>query len=559
MNSGTNIHSMSYFVALVLLAMSIPLSKYAMSVSEFALFGLWIWSGFSFQIAFRFFKFSGPIRGFFHFIHYLYNLTVDNLAEKLGLFFRNPAAVVLVSIYLLHIIGLLHTQNFDYALKDLRVKLPLLILPVVISTMNPLPFHRFRLLLMFYLAAIFAGTMVSGGLLITGNFADIREISPFISPIRFGLNVSFGIFILIYFSFHDQRFKLWQRALFVLLIGWFITILFLLESVTGTLILVTGSIGYLIWLLLKTRFRLVRMAIIGITIAIPLLFIFEVWRTVVEATTPPATNFSTLDKVTRLGNPYQHDTTRSQVEDGKYVGLYVCPMELEEAWDQRSNIDYGGVTKEGYSVEATLIRYLTSKNLRKDADGVNALTDWDIKTIEQGIANINYIKSPGLRVRILKMLKGYDVYQKTGNPSGSSSMQRIEYIRASIGIIGNNLIYGVGTGDLEDAFNTQYEEMNTPLERQYRYHAHNQFLGIAVAYGLLGLLWFLFAMIYPGIKLRAFHDYFFNSFFLILIISMLSDDTFETQAGATLFAFFFSLLLFGRKRNTSTWQLGNQE
>ena len=157
------------------------------------------------------------------------------------------------------------------------------------------------------------------------------------------------------------------------------------------------------------------------------------------------------------------------------------------------------------------------------------------------------------------MLKGYDVYQKTGNPSGSSSMQRIEYIRASIGIIGHNLIYGVGTGDLEDAFNTQYEEMNTPLERQYRYHAHNQFLGIAVAYGLLGLLWFLFALIYPGIKLRAFHDYFFNSFFLILIISMLSDDTFETQAGATLFAFFFSLLLFGRKRNTSTWQLGNQE
>ena len=290
-----------------------------------------------------------------------------------------------------------------------------------------------------------------------------------------------------------------------------------------------------------------------------MLFIFEVWRTVLEATTPPEINFSTLDKVTRLGNPYQHDTTRNQVEDGKYVGLYVCPMELEEAWDQRSNIDYEGVTKEGYSVEATLIRYLTSKNLRKDADGVNALTDWDIKTIEQGIANINYIKSPGLRVRILKMLKGYDVYQKTGNPSGSSSMQRIEYIRASIGIIGHNLLYGVGTGDLEDAFNTQYEEMNTPLERQYRYHAHNQFLGIAVAYGLLGLLWFLFALIYPGIKLRAFHDYFFNSFFLILIISMLSDDTFETQAGATLFAFFFSLLLFGRKRNTNAWQLGNQE
>ena len=33
-----------------------------------------------------------------------------------------------------------------------------------------------------------------------------------------------------------------------------------------------------------------------------------------------------------------------------------------------------------------------------------------------------------------------------------------------------------------------------------------------------------------------------------MIISMFSDDTLETQAGVTLFAYFYTLLLFGRKK-----------
>ena len=41
--------------------------------------------------------------------------------------------------------------------------------------------------------------------------------------------------------------------------------------------------------------------------------------------------------------------------------------------------------------------------------------------------------------------------------------------------------------------------------------------------------------------------FFYLVFFLIMVFSMLSDDTLETQAGATLFAFFMAFLLFGRK------------
>jgi uncharacterized membrane protein YiaA len=93
--------------------------------------------------------------------------------------------------------------------------------------------------------------------------------------------------------------------------------------------------------------------------------------------------------------------------------------------------------------------------------------------------------------------------------------------------------------------------INSALESQYRYHAHNQFLGISVALGLIGFIVFIVGLIYPAVVLSGFKDYYFGIFFLIMIISMFSDDTLETQAGVTLFTFFYSLLLFGRKKGDS--------
>jgi hypothetical protein len=79
------------------------------------------------------------------------------------------------------------------------------------------------------------------------------------------------------------------------------------------------------------------------------------------------------------------------------------------------------------------------------------------------------------------------------------------------------------------------------------FSSHNQFLNIAVLFGLLGLLWFLFAIIYPPLKLNKFNDYFFLVFFIIMIVSMLTDDTLNTQPGATFVSFFYALFLWGRK------------
>jgi O-antigen ligase len=101
------------------------------------------------------------------------------------------------------------------------------------------------------------------------------------------------------------------------------------------------------------------------------------------------------------------------------------------------------------------------------------------------------------------------------------------------------------------AFERQYEIMNSPLKLEYRWRSHNQFLSISVGFGLIGILWFIFALLYPPIKTRRMTDYFYLSFFVIMMASMISEDTIETQAGVTIFAFFTSLFLFGKKDKTT--------
>jgi O-antigen ligase len=82
------------------------------------------------------------------------------------------------------------------------------------------------------------------------------------------------------------------------------------------------------------------------------------------------------------------------------------------------------------------------------------------------------------------------------------------------------------------------------LEQRWRLRAHNQYLSIAIGMGLVGLIWFLFTLFYPLLKLNMHANFLYVSFFAIAIISFLTEDTLETQAGVTFFAAFNSYFLF---------------
>ena len=97
-----NYEPAAYLVCLAIMAASLTLSPFLMGASQFLLMAVWLFTG-------------------------------DPIKTKLQRFVHNKIAVVLVALFLLHLIGLAYTSDFDYAFKDLRVKLPLLILPLVLS------------------------------------------------------------------------------------------------------------------------------------------------------------------------------------------------------------------------------------------------------------------------------------------------------------------------------------------------------------------------------------------------------------------------------------------
>jgi len=539
-----------YLWVLIFIAVALPLSKYFMSAGSFLLLALWLWSDFQMSVAVRFFKQKGIFRGFFILVKYLWTLAKESSVEKTKIFLHNKAAIVFASVFLLSIAGLLFTANFDHATTVLRIKLPLVLFPLVFSSSEKIDSSGFRKLMLFYIAALLAGTLIGSYKLITGNYLNAREFSPFISPVRFGLNISFGILSLGFFVLKDRSFSGKQKLFLSILIVWFVWFLIKMESVTSLSLLLIIALGILIYMGFRTKKLWLRTAIVLVVILIPAGSYFYLKKEIVHMTHVPAVALKNPVRHTLLGNVYVFDSIHYGIEDGRYVGAYLSIPELKPAWNKRSSIKFSGTDKKGNPIKYTLIRYMTSKDLHKDAAGVSRLTGKDIENIEQGIANFQYVAHPGLHSRLLMMVKGWQVYRKTGNVGGSSTLQRYEFLRAAVILIRHNFWTGVGTGDVIETLGEQYRLMHSGIGKYYGFIAHNEYVDTFVAFGVFGFLYFLFALVYPPLKTHSFSDYFFIIFYAIMLLSMLSDDTLETHAGVTLFAFFLSLLMFGKKKDT---------
>ena len=520
----------AYLLGLLMVAVGLTLSPFLMGMSQFWLVLVWVFDG----------------------------LCTKSIKNKLSRFWHNKAAVLLAAFYLMHVVGLLWTSDFQYAMRDLRVKLPILVMPFVLSSMEPLDRKRFDFVMLVYVLSVFIATQFSFVSYLRHNYEDVREISHFISHIRFCLNIVFSMAVIGYYLYKRRVSKgkgvpsfglkvVLDQFLMWFLLLWFAYMVYILESLSGYVILAAVVIVSAVYAFLQwKKSRAWHIAVGAVALAVLVVAIVVVAHFVRPMLKVEPVDFTALEKTTAQGNPYWHDTFHNPVEDGKYVGLYYNRMELQEAWSQRSELPFEGTTTDGESLEATLARYLTSKDLRKDAQGVMALTDEDVKNIEQGVANYNNWKHPGLRARLSSTLFEYHLYRHFNNPNGGSLSQRLEYTRASFHIIGRHPWFGVGTGDVPQAFAQSYDEIDSPLKEDYRFRAHNQYLAIAVAFGLVGLVFFLFVLFYPWLASKRNHTYLYMVFLCVILLSMFPEDTLETQAGVTLFAFFEAFLLFAK-------------
>jgi O-antigen ligase len=126
---------------------------------------------------------------------------------------------------------------------------------------------------------------------------------------------------------------------------------------------------------------------------------------------------------------------------------------------------------------------------------------------------------------------------------GHSLFQRFELWKTSWSIIQSNWLFGVGTGDVPDVFHQTLKDENSPLQ-DTKLRSHNQYLSLFIAFGVVGFLLCLFSFIYPFVKSKLIFDYFCTIFLIVFLMSMLTEDTIESQDGVTFYAFFAALYLF---------------
>ena len=360
-----------YLFGLLVLVAGIPASNFLMSISQMILGLAWILE-------------KNPI-------------------GRIRLFVKSPTAWVLTSLFFLHIIGLIYTTDFGYAAKDLRTKLPLLILPFILITMPPLRKEHGYLVLWVYILTVITTGLAGIFMAWRNNVLDYREYAVGISHIRFSLNVCLALYFLILEGIRLQKWQ-WRIPVLILWI-WLISYLLFFGARTGLVVMtstaiVLGGIAIFRYLPVWTRYVFV-VATLAISTG---LFWYLTERVRQYTTAKEKPDITRFEKFTARGNPYLHDTLYFGKENGMWVGLYYCPAELPAAWAERSSLDYMGKDRKGQSLMATLVRYLNSKGLRKDRDGLSQLSDQEIRYIENGIANVEYTRFNPLKKAVDEFL-----------------------------------------------------------------------------------------------------------------------------------------------------------
>lgn len=452
---------------------------------------------------------------------------------------------VLASFFLLHLVGMFYTENTQQGLNDLRNKLPLVILPLVLFSTKPLNSKEFRLLFAFF----FLSVMVSSACCYVVYLGytkkiviDIRMASVFMSHIRFSLFIALAIIGMIYSSLKENN-KIY-KIIFIISSLWLVFFMYKLEMATGLICL--GSVGGAL-IIYHSINRLRKAVSIALISGLVLLFcLIVLWAisglNAFEKSRNNPANI-VLEK-TKNGRYYFSDTVSQVAENGTLIFININEDELKNEWNKRSSLKFDGLDKKGNNVKFTVFRYLASKGLIKDSVGISSLSQNDIVSIENGNSNYKYNINSGLKSKWRELVWEYAKFKRGENPSGHTLTMRLEFWKNAAYIIDHRPFFGVGTGDIQDSFDKMYIITCSKLNKEWRLRCHNQYLAITVAFGFTGLLFFLFYLFYPAIVLRKTVHYLYWPFFLIALLSFITEDTLETQSGVTFFIFFQTLFLW---------------
>ncbi|MDR0205964.1 MAG: O-antigen ligase family protein [Bacteroidales bacterium] len=466
--------------------------------------------------------------------------------EKWDRLIHNRSAFLIMSIPVLYLIGLCFTNNFSLGIQEFNKSLYWFIFAFVLGSSPPITYkNSFRLLSIYILAvSIAAGASIYKLFCLEAAlFFDFRSVT-WIDHIPFSFQIAFTIWLVIYFIY-TGKLSTTQKTFLSLLVVFLIIALLSLRSINGYLYFWAMSITALLRFIWNANKRIKKIAYLSSLFLLLTLPSYYTYYCVKEFYNTVEYKVDEIDRFTANGNLYKHNFDNKSKENGNYIFLFICEEELIPLWNLHSSIPYKSKTTNGFSFCSVVFRYMTSKGLRKDAEGFAQLTPKDIENIEKEIPNYIYVKNKfSIYPRIYESIWEIDQYRLSKDPNGKSFAQRIELVTLAIDIIKKNLWTGIGLGNSSLAYDEVFLESGSKLASQKTGSSHNQYLNYLIRFGLFGTLYIFCVLFFVFFKERKNNAFLITIFFTGMLVANFGDANWETFIGLNFFAFFFCFLLW---------------
>jgi len=407
-----------YFILISILTICLPLWKKVIPYIIILIFVTWIFEG-NFLKKYR------------------------NLKENFSSF------LIFISFFLVYIVGLIYTENFDYAFFDLEVKLSFLVFPLIFfsGTYNFIDKKKFSELLIYFIFSCFLSSI----------------ISLIISTIQFINTNSTVWFFYVYANyFHHPSYISMYVELSLAAISYLILNNLIQNNKLRILLLSISA-----WLLIYTILLSSKAGLFGLILILIIVF-------------------------------YQIIIIQKKIINALKLIIGVMLLLLI-----------------GYNI----------------------------------IPESNNRLAPAMEV--IKKKSNYDVNTEDG------TVQRIEIWKTSVEIIKNNILIGVGTGDVKDKLLSEYQKKGMNFAYKMNLNAHGQFFQTTIALGIIGLFVLILILFYPFLLSIRHGNYLYLSFIMLITLNISVESMFENQAGVVFYAFFNSFLFINSKLNYSNTNIND--
>ena len=239
-------------------------------------------------------------------------------AKTFPAFFKEKRNWWLISLYLVHLLGLVYTNNYSFAFKDLRIKFSWVLLPIILFSVGGLSRKQWLILLWLVTAALLVSFWFSYSVFLKNPAIDRRQVSVFISHIRLSLILVSFVFFHLIELFESKPLSI--KFIHALAVVFILYYLFFLSSLTGILIFV----GVLpVFMFKMPKKNILSILFISLITLIPIFYILKVTHEFY-----PSSSFNQICEKYHLKGDENYFLKYKMVENGEFVGVGLNEDEL---------------------------------------------------------------------------------------------------------------------------------------------------------------------------------------------------------------------------------------